>query len=310
MLDSNPNPVIVAVGHEPIEAALRFAVAEARRTGCGVHLVHTLRRQHDGPESVLVTISDREFVGRQALEAARERTRALLGDDLPISAEILHGPVVSALVSGSAEARMIVLEHRDLSTLRRVVTRSTASGVAARARVPVVSVPARWDPDAPRPAEAAVTVGVDIPDRAEQLLRVAAAEARARGAVLRVLHTWSLPAPYEDLVVTRTEDDRWGERANAEIKRMLQGLGEDVDGVTVQVDTVHAPAPDALIAASRESELLVVGRHDPVVPFGSHLGPVARAVLNETACPIMLADPRPVLRWGDHSEETQEEAPV
>ncbi|TIC83251.1 universal stress protein [Nocardioides sp. GY 10113] len=310
MSASEMNPVVVAVGHDPIDAALRFAAAEARRNGCGLHLVHALRRQHDGPESILVTMSDREFVGRQALEAARERARDYLGEELRLSAEILHGPVVSAVVSGAAEARMIVLEHRDLSTLRRVMTRSTASGVAARARVPVVSVPARWDPDAEQPAERTVVVGIDIPDRSEQILRVAAQQARSRGAILRVIHTWSLPAPYEDLVVTRTEDDRWGERANAEIKAVIESLGAEASGVEVRVETVHAPAPDALIAASREAELLVVGRHDPVVPFGSHLGPVARAVLNETACPILLADPRPVLRWGRLAEDVAQQAGV
>ena len=43
----------------------------------------------------------------------------------------------------------------------------------------------------------------------------------------------------------------------------------------------------------RTSHLLVLGRHDPAIPIGSHLGPVARAVLRDAACPVLLADPRP-----------------
>ena len=39
--------------------------------------------------------------------------------------------------------------------------------------------------------------------------------------------------------------------------------------------------------------MLVVGRHDPVVPLGSHLGPVTRTVLNHAACPVLVIDPRP-----------------
>ena len=29
------------------------------------------------------------------------------------------------------------------------------------------------------------------------------------------------------------------------------------------------------------------------VPIGSHIGPVARAVLREATCPVLLATPRP-----------------
>ena len=41
---------------------------------------------------------------------------------------------------------------------------------------------------------------------------------------------------------------------------------------------------------------MVVGRHDTVMPVGSHMGPVARAVLSASACPVLLADPVPTAR--------------
>jgi nucleotide-binding universal stress UspA family protein len=48
-----------------------------------------------------------------------------------------------------------------------------------------------------------------------------------------------------------------------------------------------------LVECSADAELLVIGRHDPLVPIGSHIGPVARAVLREATCPVLLATPRP-----------------
>ena len=42
MTEQNPNPVVVAVGHDPIDAALAFAAGEAARAGCGLHLVHAV----------------------------------------------------------------------------------------------------------------------------------------------------------------------------------------------------------------------------------------------------------------------------
>jgi len=175
--------------------------------------------------------------------------------------------------------------------MMRVVTRSVSSGVAARSRVSVVSVPAGWSPIRSSGAVPTVTVGVDVPERSEHLLRVAAQAATGRGASLRVLHTWAFPGAYDDIMVSRPEDGEWATRATAEIQATLDRMGDDLVGVRVTIDARHGFAGDALIDAGRTSDLLVVGRHDPLIPIGSHLGPVARAVLREATCPVLLADP-------------------
>ena len=50
---------------------------------------------------------------------------------------------------------------------------------------------------------------------------------------------------------------------------------------------------EALLEAARDASLLVLGRHTALVSTGSHLGPVARAVLCEATCPVLLAAPEP-----------------
>ena len=90
------------------------------------------------------------------------------------------------------------------------------------------------------------------------------------------------------LLLDVREDDEWAARARSEIQAVLDGL--DTAGVEIQIDARHAWPADALVAASHDSDLLVVGRHDPHVPFGSHLGPVARAVLHEAACAVELVN--------------------
>jgi len=192
--------------------------------------------------------------------------------------------------------------------MMRVVTRSVSSGVAARARVPVVSVPTHWSPARTRGDFPTVTVGIDVPDRAEPVLRAAAAEATSRGAVLRVLHTWSFPSAYDDIILTRTESEEWAGRATAEIQTEIDMLGDDVAGVPVQIEARHAYAADALIDASRETTMLVIGRHDALVPIGSHLGPIARAVLREAECPVLLVDPRPAHGWSRRSQKAAQTA--
>ena len=78
----------------------------------------------------------------------------------------------------------------------------------------------------------------------------------------------------------------------------------------MQIEARHAYAADALIEASRETTLLVIGRHDPLVPIGSHLGPIARAVLREAECPVLLVDPRPARGWRRHPQEDTAAQPV
>ena len=290
-------PVLVAVGHDPMDAALDLAVHVAVREGCGLHLLHVLHHVAQGPEMVLVDIVDLEHAARSVLAAAEERARDLMPEGLPVSTQLLWGGPVSSIVAASKDTRMVVLQRRPLSRVLRVVTRSTSSGVAAHAHVPVVSVPARWTPPGSGDAVPTVTVGVDVPERAENVLRAAVHEAQGRGATLRVLHTWSFPGAYDDIIVSRVEHERWSERATHDIREALAGLGDEATGLTVEIEARHAFPGDALIQAARTSDLLVIGRHDPLVPAGSHLGPVARAVLREAVCPVMLADPRPRHHW-------------
>jgi nucleotide-binding universal stress UspA family protein len=300
MSEQNSQPVLVAVGHDPVDAALEYASTVAARERRGLHLLHVLHHVAQGPEMVLVDIVDLEHAARTLLAAAEERARDLLPDDLPVTKELVWGGPVSSIVDAAQDARMVVLQRRPLSRVLRVVTRSTSSGVAAHTHVPVVSVPAAWTPS--RDREPTVAVGVDVPERAGNVLRAAVDEARARGARLRVLHTWSYPGAYDDIIVSRVEHEQWTERAVKDIREAIAALGEDAAGLAVEIEARHAFPGDALIQAARRADLLVIGRHDPLVPAGSHLGPVARAVLREAACPVLLADPRPRHHWGTHRE--------
>ena len=97
-----------------------------------------------GPDPVFIEVTDQERMGRESLNAALKRARDLAGPDTEISSDLVLGRVVPTIVDEAKDARMIVLEHRDLSSARRLVTRSVAGGVAAHARLPVVSVPAGY----------------------------------------------------------------------------------------------------------------------------------------------------------------------
>jgi nucleotide-binding universal stress UspA family protein len=150
MTELNPTPIVVGVGHDPIEAALTAAADEAVRVGCGVHNVYVVHLLTQGSEAGLVTETDPERTGRLALNAALEQARDVAPAAVPVTCELLAGGVVPTLVDAAAGARMVVIQHRDLSRMRRLVSRSVASGPAAHTRVPVVAVPSGWSPPTPR----------------------------------------------------------------------------------------------------------------------------------------------------------------
>lgn len=289
MMTGAAERVVLAVGPDPIESALRYAVDEARRSGRGLHLLHVVPDvSPGGPETVLMEQVDLETLGRETLDTVSELAADLAGDDVPVTSELRQGHVVPTLVHALTGAALVVLEHRPRGRWERIVTRSVTGGVAARTEVPVVSVPAGWRPESrDRPA---VTVGVDDPERAHAVLVSAFDLARARGASLRILRTWDLPVAYDDLI-TIPEHDRWVASTTAAVAGALAGLGERGKGVPVQIDVRRGRAADCLVEAGRASDLLVIGRHDPLLPFGSHLGSIARAVLREATCPVLLVSP-------------------
>ncbi len=294
MIEPGPRPIVVAVRDDSIDAALVFAATEAHRAGCGIHLLHVVHLFVQGPDPVFIETTVQERMGREALNAALKRTRDLAGPDTELSSDLVLGRVVPTIVEESKNARMIVLEHRGLSGVRRLLTRSVAGGVAAHARLPVVAVPAGYvAPSSGAGLEVPVTVGVDVPEESERLLRTAGLAARDRGAPLHVLHTWSLPIAYEGIVLSRTEEEEWRARSEREITAVLDGLADELGDVPVRIDARPARAAEALADASRTSQLVVVGRHDPMMPVGSHVGPVARTLLHASACPVLLVDSHP-----------------
>ncbi|GGD26874.1 universal stress protein [Nocardioides daphniae] len=287
MSEQQSGAVVVAVGRDPMDAALKYAVDEATRHRAPLRLVHVVQRLEQGSETLPPPV-DLEQAARELLEAATTQARRLEAS-LDVTTDLVDGAVVPTLVRCTQDARVVVLQRRQLSRARRMVTRSVSSGVAARARVPVVSVPARWSPVRSTEDTPVVTVGIDDPGHARTVLEAAVEAARVRGAQLHVVHAWVLPGGYEGYAMSPHEEETWARRSEKELTGLLGEV--ETTGLEVQTDVVHGHASEVLREQARESDLLVLGRHDPLLPLFSHLGPVARAMLREVSCPVLLVDP-------------------
>ncbi len=95
-----------------------------------------------------------------------------------------------------------------------------------------------------------------------------------------------------------------GELAHLSEQQAVEALEEalrDVpEGLEVQRRTVEAHARDALLAASREADLLVVGARRRHCHSGLQLGRVTHGVLHHAACPVAVVPNLPDLDQDTH----------
>jgi nucleotide-binding universal stress UspA family protein len=281
-------PIIVAVADEH-DAGLRFAAAEALRERRPLTVVHVVPPPHGllgpGRESVLLTFQGAELAAENLLQAQYERALAIVGGHVPVRKVLGRGPVVDTLLESSREAATIVVQHRRESRLSRVLTGSTAAGLAARAPVPVISVPEVWAGPRPSPS---VTVGLgdeDLDDPSH-LLGPAFAEAENRGACLTVLHAWYLPPDYPEPALDNPTLEDMRQMVHVLLEDQVAPWRHAHPDVDVRVEVTHVRPIDGLLRASGHCDLLVVSRrrsHGLV-----HLGFAVRTLVRDGLCPVLI----------------------
>jgi nucleotide-binding universal stress UspA family protein len=199
-----------------------------------------------------------------------------------------------ALIAESESATLLVLQRRNVGKLNRIYSGSTTSGLAARARCPVVVV--RADHSGPAGSTpGGVVVGVDGSGRSGGAIREAWFEASARSAKLIAVHAWDVlagGAPYYGHVAP-TEQEIAAARASAELllSEALAGLAEEYPDVAVQRVLRRGPAVDGLVEAAAGAELLVISRHRDSAIERIALGSKAQQLLDRAPCPVLIAAP-------------------
>lgn len=138
-----------------------------------------------------------------------------------------------------------------------------------------------------------IVVGIDGSDHAQEALSWAAAEARRRGARLVVLHAWHVPAmaltgPHAAAVFAESATfDRAGARA---VDEALAGV--DTVGLEVEAQVVRSTPAHALVEASRDADLVVIGSRGLGGFAGMLLGSVGQQLAHDSAAPVVIVPRR------------------
>ncbi|MFH8487040.1 universal stress protein [Streptomyces longisporoflavus] len=293
--DAPAGPVVVAVdGSSGGDHALEWALTAARLRQAPLRIVHV--RQYamplaDGP--YMPTIDHRPDAD-PVVDRVRRRLEGRT--DLPsLTVEIVEGAPGHEIPRLGDQARLLVLGSRGRGGFTSLLLGSNGLASARDAACPVVVV--RPGEEVTAGSGPCVVLGLDALDPHDETTGFAFAEAALRDAVLRVVCAY--PGPV--LVYTATGDfvtSAEADEASAkEYTRLAAGqlapFRERYPGVRVEQEILPGDAAGVLVDASREAELVVVGRHRRGRALGRLMGSVTNAVLLHARGAVAVVPPEP-----------------
>jgi nucleotide-binding universal stress UspA family protein len=293
-------PVIAAVdGSQDSLRALDWAADAARGRAAPLRVVHV--RQYAPWAQGDVLVSGPPDTGE---DPVIEEARARLWDraDAPVTEYLgMEGVPGAALPELGADAQLLVLGSRGRGGFASLLLGSNSLAAARDAECPVVVVPrpgreVHGEPPAEPGPRVVVGLHVDSPDDA--VLSFAFAEAARRGARLQVVaaypwpvQTWAAAGQMMPLVIDEVS-------VESETRVLADGLlapyRERHQDVRADAYVVAGDAAGHLVAASRDAELVVVGRHRRrLLAPARMMGSVTHAVLLHAASPVAVVPPAP-----------------
>lgn len=280
--------VVVGVdGSTESENALRWAAAHAETRGLGLTVLAAQRPFAGSRVGGLVN----KLAGGEEWSSVEEGLRescARLSErfnGLDVESQVLPATPAEALIDASASAALVVIGTRGLGGVKAKLLGSVADAVVTGARGPVVVVSDEYD----APPAAPIVVGIADADGAENALRFAAGEALAQDRPLRGVRVWertAMPAAGDPAETGATAGVVSRETALAQ--RAMTALAKDFPGLRHEVQVVRGDPAQALIQASYDAALVVVGKRGLGSVAGMVLGSTSRALLARASCPAAV----------------------
>lgn len=240
------------------DAALRWAVEEARLRRIGLVMVHCWHwpypAGHTDPGIEMIMKRAGENLLDHGVRLAYE-----LGVPGAVRTRLRRGPATQALLRGAAGAELIVV-----GAPGPVEAGSTALELSARSPRPVITV--RGGAAPPR-----VVVGVDGSPRCGTALGFAAEEAALRGWELRVVHGCWEPGAVTESELALFHDRALLERTRAaELEAAVAPLRSRYPDLRIEMSPMLERPFDALQDAAQDAGLVVLGeRGTGVEPLGT-----------------------------------------
>lgn len=313
VFDPADRPLGVLVGFDGSEQgtlALHYAARAAQRRSAPLTVVHsyTVPAVVSGyvaptPEVSMDTLTRQG--AEEVLKQAREYLAEYPGE---VTFRIEYGDAAGVLVALSDSARLAVVGGRGVGGFLGRILGSVSSALPAHAKCPTVVVPRQYSAEiapgadfAPVSDDRPVVAGVDGSSFGRVAALYAAQAAADRRTSLRLV--LALP-PLNSTLMWYPElaprDDHLMEQRIAELQEKLtsetEWLASHFPGLEITAAVESGSAVEVLSAATKTSQLTVVGTHGRGGLSSTLLGSVSRGVLLHAAGPVLvvpkLADQR------------------
>ncbi|MEU5218429.1 universal stress protein [Streptomyces sp. NPDC020807] len=279
-----PGSVVAGVdGSEEAKSAALGAAEEALLRGSVLFLVHAT--DTDAPVRYLFQgeIDESRRTGREVLDRTAETVSAH-HPEVAVVEELSDRPPSEALRHAAALTGTIVVGHRGRGGFASLLLGSVGRRTTATASTPVVVVRGYAGTAHPGVVLAGIRDAHDL-----GCARVAAHEALLRGQPLRLLHVWRTARPRGERTATR---DRPCDQAADHVcvqSWSTELLREEFPDLKIETEGVKSPSvPGALVEASRDAAVLLVGGRRGPGYLGPTLGRTTLALLQHAHCPVEL----------------------
>jgi nucleotide-binding universal stress UspA family protein len=267
--------VVVGVdGSAQSDAAVAWAVAEARARGCGLQIVHCCESRNYGLWTTTKTLREglrqmaRPLIDRALALAAR------LDPDIPADGRVLVASPAHTLVRLSARASLVVVGRNGRGAISRLPLGSVARHVMANTTCPVVGVGCPRD-DVAVGTTSRIIAAIDHPAGHELTLHFAFGEALLHHVPMRVAS--ALPRARLP-----------GAPARRQLGASLISWQAQYPAVDVTSSVHVGDLVDALESLCTPRDLLVLGHHQHGPLILSALGAHTTAAMRVAPCPIAV----------------------
>lgn len=285
------HPIVVGVDRTDCsKAAVRWAAREAQRRNLPLRVTYVYDwdsrdARYDGG------YNDPDFIRKWAEGVAGTAVHEArtVAPHLEVEGDPVIGRHPAARLLTEADgAELVVLGSRGRGGFAGLLLGSVSQRVATHALGPVVVVRGRSDA-----AEGPVAVGVDESPSADVLLETAFEQASGRRCALMVVRAlqpvlplWLDSVPAID---ARAVDQDADERSRLE--EQLAPWRAKYPATRVEAVLIHDSVAGALVEASKNAQLVVVGSRGHGIVAGTLLGSVGLQLLHHAQCPVYIARP-------------------
>ena len=133
-----------------------------------------------------------------------------------------------------------------------------------------------------------VVVGIDGSPEGDEALRWAAREAAARQDELAVVVVWTWDRPALVGAPVMIEPDQARGHAERVLAEAVERVKAEHPTMTVTAAAVEGHAPDVLVGAARDADLLVLASHGHGRLYHLVLGSVAEECVRKATCPVVV----------------------